>query len=111
MPHRKVNIMVKDIAIGAGCLVFDFQAGQIAHSSPTVRHRFDVSSELCCPASEMGPATRYWLRRNTTSVMKIRYFVCCLFLLRLIVFFMHIYETKVHVSLDLTSKFSVFVAH
>ena len=33
----------------------------------TARHRCDVSSELSCQGAEMDLATRYTLRRNTTS--------------------------------------------
>ena len=32
----------------SGC---DSRAGQIGTKSPTPRHRYDVSSELCCPAA------------------------------------------------------------
>ena len=41
---------------------------------PTARHRCDVSSEAVlskCQAAEMGPATRYPLPCNTSSIIKI----------------------------------------
>ena len=46
--------------------------------SPTTRHRCDVSSELCCPGAKprrWALATRYTLQRNSTSIMKIWFFL------------------------------------
>ena len=42
-------------------------------ASPTASHRYNVSSELCCPHAklEMGLATRNTLRRNTACIVKI----------------------------------------
>ena len=39
-------------AIGAGGLGFDFRVGQIDAMSPAARHRYNVSSELCCPGAK-----------------------------------------------------------
>ena len=41
--------------------------------SPTARHRCDVSVLSRRYAAEMGPTTRYTCRRNTASMMKIRF--------------------------------------
>ena len=63
-------------AINLGGLGFDSRAGQIGTVSPAVRYRCDVSSELCSTgakprkAAEMGPATRFTLRRNITSIIE-----------------------------------------
>ena len=46
--------------------------------SPTLHRRCDVSSGLCYPGAgvaEMDPGTRYTLRRNTESMMKICFFL------------------------------------
>ena len=51
--------------------VWDSNTGQIRHSDANGLHRYDVSSELCCPAAAMGPATRYTLLRNTASIRNI----------------------------------------
>ena len=61
---------VEDIAVGAWRLGFDSTAGQIA-LSPTARHHCDVSVLPWRFAAEKGSATRYTLRRNTASMMKI----------------------------------------
>ena len=43
--------VVKDIAVGAGGLGFDFWAGQIGHLQ-IAYHRCFVSSKLCCPGAK-----------------------------------------------------------
>ena len=43
------------------------------NTSPTARHRYDVSLELCFPGAgprRCPPPTCYTLRRNTTSIIK-----------------------------------------
>ena len=58
--------MVKDIVIGAGGLGFHSRAGQIVHS----RQRFATAATFfrnCvaqAPRAEIGPDTRYALRRS-----------------------------------------------
>ena len=71
-----VSSVVDLIAIGEGGMGFDSRVGQIGHSAPTTRHRCDVSLSLTrCVAQALtrgdGPATRYTLRCNATSIMKI----------------------------------------
>ena len=67
--------MVQDLVIGARDLGFDSRASQIGHSvangSPPLR-RFCVALAL---SREMIPGTRYSLRRNTASIMTIRFFL------------------------------------
>ena len=60
--------------MSAGGVGFDSQVGQIGHSvangSPPLQRFF----EAVLPrrqVAEKGPATRYTLRRNTASIMKI----------------------------------------
>ena len=64
----------KDIAIGARGLGFDSCFGQImrgvAHGSPPLRRFLGVVLPWGKTA-KVGSATRYTLRRNTTSIMKI----------------------------------------
>ena len=62
--------------IGAGSLGFDSQANQISKVSPPLR-RFFGAVEPRRKVAEMGPATRYTLRRNTASMMIFDWF--CLF--------------------------------
>ena len=61
------------IAMGTGCLGFDFRAGQITHSltngSPPLRCFFGAVLSRRY-AAEMDPASRYTLWCNTASIMK-----------------------------------------
>ena len=50
--NRPLDAVVKNIAIGAGDLGFDYPIGQFGHSVFRNRHRCDVSSELCCPGAK-----------------------------------------------------------
>ena len=54
--YRPLAQLLNACAIGAGGLEFNARAGQIGTVSPTARHRFDVSSELCSP----GAKPRRW---------------------------------------------------
>ena len=57
-------------AIGAGSFGFKSRAGQIGAVSPmAIFLRSCVAQALT--AAEMGPVTRYMLRRNTTTTVKI----------------------------------------
>ena len=57
-------MLVKDIAIGAEGLRFQYRAGQIG------RCVADDSASLRTNAKPRGPTSRYTLRRNTASMMK-----------------------------------------
>ena len=61
---------MKPIAIGAGGLMFNSEAGQEANGSPP-QLRFFGAVLLRRQAVEMGPATRYSLQRNNASIIKI----------------------------------------
>ena len=56
------GVVAKVIAFGAGGLGFDSWVGQTGHSVPAVRHRCDVSSELCCS----GAKPRRWISSLVT---------------------------------------------
>ena len=67
-------MVVKDIAVGAGGLEFDYRPGQIRHSvanNVTPPQRYFGAMLLRRSTAETGPATRSTLRRNTASVMEI----------------------------------------
>ena len=67
---RSVGVGVKDISFGPGNLGFNSQAGQIGHNVATATTFF-----RSCVAQALsrvdGPATRYTLRLNTASIIKI----------------------------------------
>ena len=73
---QPVGVVVTDIAIGAGGFVLDSQPGQIGYSavngSPLLSRIFEAVLPRQC-AAEMGPTTRYTLRRNIASKLKIRF--------------------------------------
>ena len=50
---QPVGVVVKDTAIGAGGLGFGSRALKSDTLSPVVRHRCDVSSELCCIGAKL----------------------------------------------------------
>ena len=65
-----------NIAYGVGGLRFDSRAGQIRHSvadgSPPLRFSLEFkAASLRRYAAEIGPASRYMLRRITASVTMI----------------------------------------
>ena len=68
---------MKNIAVGTGDLGFDSRASQI--SVATVRHRCDVSSELCCP----GAKSRRWINHSLHTQMAEWYRASCLLSCRL----------------------------
>ena len=69
---KEKYLSCEDIAIGAGSLWFESRVGQIEHSvangSPPLRCFFRAVLPRHLVA-EMGPATRYTLRRNNVSIM------------------------------------------
>ena len=71
-----MGVVVKDIAIGTRGLGFDSRAIQIGHSvangSPLMRRLFGAVLPRRL-AAEIGLVTRYTLRRNTASIIKIRF--------------------------------------
>ena len=56
--HRPLAQLLSTQAIGAGGLGLDSRVGQIDTMSPTARHRYDVSSELCGPSDAKS---RRWI--------------------------------------------------
>ena len=72
MANGLISLVVKHI-VGAKGLGFDFRAGQIGHNvvtgSPPLQHFETVLPKRL--AAEIGPATRYKLRRNSASVIKV----------------------------------------
>ena len=68
--NRLVGLVTKGIAFGEGRLRFHF-AWSNRRWWPTARHRCDVYVLPRLEAAEMGSATRYTLRRNTTNIVKI----------------------------------------
>ena len=64
-------MVVKDIAIGAGGLGLYSRAGQIE-----CRRRLATAAAFLrsCVTQMLGPATRYTIRRNTESTIKISFF-------------------------------------
>ena len=74
--HQPVGLGVQDITIGARGLWFECVAGQIKHGVAITSPLLQRFSELCYPAAEMGLATRYTVRRNIESILKIWYLIC-----------------------------------
>ena len=79
MVHRPVIAVVKDIAIGAGGLGFDSQAGQIGHSVANILPsllRFFGAVLSRSSIAEMDPVTRYTCQRDTctASIMNASFF-------------------------------------
>ena len=72
--NRPVDVLVKDIAIGAESLWFDSHAGQVGHyvanGSQPLR-RFFRSCVTQALTREDSPAICYTLRRNIASQKKI----------------------------------------
>ena len=69
----KVILYSNHIAIGAVALGFDSRPIESYTVSPLLR-RFFGAVLLGVKAAEIDPATRYTLRRNTASIMKIEFF-------------------------------------
>ena len=71
--NRSASGVCKHVAIGTESLGFDSQAGEIGSASPTTP--IAVTFLWSCVAQVLsridGPATRYTLRRNPASIMKI----------------------------------------
>ena len=69
-----MTLVIEGIVTGAEGQGFDNRADQIGHSvingSQSLRHFFEAVWSRR-KVAEMGPATRYMLRRNTASIMKI----------------------------------------
>ena len=67
-----VGRAVTRLSLEWGGLRFKSQAGQIGKMLPTVRRRCNISLKgTALPRSndaEMGPQTRYTIRRNTASI-------------------------------------------
>ena len=68
---RPVGGVGEDVAIGEGDFGFDYRAGQIGRSVAKVLPKLQYFFGAVFPSAEMGPATRYTLLRNGTSIMKI----------------------------------------
>ena len=72
---RLVNVVIKDIVIGAGGLGFGSLA--VSHTvSLTTRHRCDVFSKLCRQSVEPRKWARYMLRQNNASIYERLGFLC-----------------------------------
>ena len=63
-------MVLKDIAIGKRGRGFDSWAGEIENSVTKGSSPLRLSSELCCPDAEMGPANRYTLRPDQDLILK-----------------------------------------
>ena len=67
--EKQIGVVFKDIAKNAGDLGFYFQPGQIQQLASAATFLWSSAVQALCRADR--PATRYTLRRNTASMMKI----------------------------------------